>query len=96
MINNSKDRKLRGKWKQLTPGIYESKYGDRVHTGGLIIFANGDIIRLSNFYSYMAVSDYMALAGNKKRGMMLFTEIAKPSEIMAIRAITTTKQRDRL
>lgn len=86
MISKSKDRKLRGNWKRLTPSVYESKYGDRIHTGGLIKFANGDLIRLSNFKSYMAISCCIHVAGNKKRGMMLFTEIAKPADIMAIKA----------
>lgn len=85
MISNSKDRKLRGNWKRLTPSIYESKYGDRVHTGGLIKFANGDLIRLSNSKSHTALSCYVDVAGNKKRGMMLFTEIAKPADIMKIK-----------
>ncbi len=85
MIRNSKDRKLRGNWKMLTPSVYESKYGDRVHTGGLIMFANGDLIKLSNLKSRMALSCYVDVAGNKKRGMMLFTEIAKPVDIMEIK-----------
>lgn len=86
MLSKSKDRKLRGNWKMLTPSIYESKYGDIIHTSGLIKFANGDLIRLSNYKSYMSISGYIDVAGNKKRGMMLFTEIAKPADIMALRA----------
>ena len=85
MICNSKDRKLRGEWKKLSPSVYESRYGDRIHTGGLIRFANGDQIRLSHLQSRMVISDYVKVAGSKRRGMMLFTEIAKPSDIMEIR-----------
>ncbi|AUR87398.1 hypothetical protein NVP1158O_60 [Vibrio phage 1.158.O._10N.261.45.E12] len=85
MISNSKQRKLRGEWKYLGSGVHESKYGDRIHSGGMILMASGDRVSLSHFPSLKAIAPYICIqGGSKRRGLMLFTEIAKPNEILAI------------
>ena len=85
MISNSKQRKLSGEWRHLGGGVYESKYNDRIHTGGLIMMAGGhQKIFMSNIKADLSIYEYIKVAGSRKRGMMLFTELAKPSEILAI------------
>lgn len=76
--------KLSGEWKKLNSAIYESKYGDRIHTGGMIKMASGHEIFLSYILADLAISKYIDMQGSRKRGMMLFTEIAKPEEVLRI------------
>ena len=76
--------KLTGEWKKLGPSVYESKYGDRVHTGGMIKMASGHRISLGYIPADIAMSKFITMAGNRKRGMMLFTDIAEPTLIMKL------------
>ena len=86
MINSSKERKLRGEWKKLSPSVYESKHGDRIHTGGLVTMASGHKIRCHNFYVDLVMDELEVMGGNKKRALMLFAETARPVEIAFLSA----------
>ena len=65
--------KLKGKWKSLGSGVYESSDKTRIHVGGLIRRANGKMINLltisSDPFKFIAI-----MGGNRKRGIMLMSE----------------------
>jgi hypothetical protein len=65
--------KLKGKWRSLGCGVYQSSDSTRVHVGGLIRQSNGIIINLlslsENPFRYIEI-----MGGNRKRGIMLMSE----------------------
>lgn len=80
-------KKLKGDWVYLGSGIFESKYGDRIHSAGMALMASGDKFSLNRLSSLIALSECIRVTGgSKRRGLMLFTELATPSEIARIKS----------